>query len=216
MEGTTPTVDPVTPEAPSNEVTPPAAPAAPAAPVANAADTAEVERLRKETVQKDLRISQLENEEAARKKAEDEAKAKELEANQQFKTLADQEKARADAAEATIEANKKAAELKTESEKVLADFSPEVKKLAETTGLTLTDTDPATVEAFKTKLTEVKDMVGGGRVAPNNPNQTVPQGPTVEDADGQIKTPLEDNPDKLDEIFRSMPGVSSMMGPIPE
>jgi hypothetical protein len=211
MADTPPTGDPVKPEALENNVTPPAA-----APVANAVDTAEVERLRKEIEQANLRTRQLENEKAAREKAEAEAKAKELETQQQFKTLAEQEKARADAAEATIATNTKNAELKSETDKLFTDYSPEVRKLAETTGLTLTDTDESTVTAFKAKLDEIKGMVGGQKVTPNNPNQSTPQGPSLEDADGMIKTPLMNSPDKLDEYFKAMPGIRSMMGPVEE
>lgn len=209
MADTTPPVDPVTPPAPSPDVTPPAAP------VANAPDPAEVEALRKSLEQQQLRTRQLENEKAAADKAAEDAKAKELEKQNEFKTLYETSEAKRKELENEKELNTKKAEVKTESDKVLADYSPEVRKLAETTGLSLTDTDAATVEAFKAKLEEVKGMVGPAKVTPNNPNTPTPEGPSVADADGVIKTPLSRDSEKLDSIFASMPGISGMMSPPP-
>ena len=83
----TPTGETINPEALENEVKPVATP------VVNAPDPAELERLQKEQDKKDLRIRQLENEAAARDKAEETRKAKELESKEEFKTLYEQEKA---------------------------------------------------------------------------------------------------------------------------
>lgn len=211
----TPAGDPVTPPAPSPDVTPPAA-TPPPAPVANATDPAEVEALRKSLEQQQLRTRQLENEKAAADKAAEDAKAKELERQNEFKTLYETSEAKRKELENEKELKTKSDEVKTESDKVLADYSPEVRKLAETTGLSLTDTDAATVEAFKAKLEEVKGMVGPAKVNPNNPNTPTPPGPTVTDADGVIKTPLSRDSDKLDSIFASMPGIAGMMSPPPQ
>lgn len=206
------------PEAPSPNVTPPAAPPAQAppapAPQANAVDPAEVERLRKQTEQKDLRIRQLENQEAARAKAEEEAKAKELEATSQYKTLYETEKAEREKLEADQAAKEKATQLKAEADKVFSTYSPEVRKLAETTGLSLSDSDETTVTAFKAKLDEIKTMVGGAKVTPNNPGSPTPRGPSVEDDDGLIKQEISG--EKFDSLIAQMPGIASMMGPKPE
>lgn len=204
----TPTGDPVTPEAPSPTATPPATP-----PAVTPVDTAEVERLRKEVEQANLRARQLENEKAARDKADAEAKTKELEDNQQFKTLADQEKARADAAEAKLAEASKQAEVKTEADKLLAEYSPEVRKLAEEVGVSLTDTSDTSVTAFKARLDALNAPFGGKKVASNNPSKPDPGKPSFANADGVVEQPLDKTPKKLDEMFASMPGISSMMRP---
>src|SRR4051812_21998082 len=109
----TPTGETVTPEALENKVTPVAAP------VANAVDPAEVERLRKEVEQTNLRNRQLQNEADARKKAEDERVAKELESQNEYKLLHEQEKAKREELEAEKAANEKQKEVNNASAEVL-------------------------------------------------------------------------------------------------
>lgn len=199
------------PQAPSPDVTPPAA-----APAANAVDQAEVERLRKELEQKDLRNRQLENEKAAAEKTEQERKAKELEDTQQFKTLYETEKAEKEKLAAEKAAADKKAEVNTEADKLLADYSPEVRKLAKEVGVELSDIDETSVNAFKARLDALNAPFGGKKVTSNNPPTQIPDKTTFGNADGIVEKPLEDDPDKFDEIARSMPGIASMMGPTPE
>lgn len=200
------------PKAPSNDVTPPATP-----PAANPVDQAEVERLRKENEQRDLRIRQLENEKAAADKAEQERKAKELEDTQQFKTLYETEKAEKERLESEKSAADKKAEVKAEADKLLADYSPEVQKLASDVGLELASDDETAVAAFKARLDALNAPFGGKRVSPNNPPDHKPEKslPFV-NADGVVERPLEDQPEEFDEALRNMPGIAGMMGPIPE
>jgi len=203
----TPAGDPAAPATPSNE---PSAPATP--PVVTSTDTGEVERFRKEAEQATLRANQLANELKAKNDADAALKAKELVEKEQFKTLYEEEKAKREASEQAAAAETKKAELKSEADKVLGDYSPEVRKLAETTGLALSDTDDASVAAFKAKLEEVKGLVGSGpRVDSNNPNTPTPEGPSIYNAEGIITRPLDKDPAKLDDIFSKMPGISSMM-----
>lgn len=203
-----PVGDPTPAQAPSNNVTPPATP-----PAVTPEATAEVERLRKELEQKDIRNRQLENEAAARKTTEEEAARKKLEEDQQFKTLADQEKVRADAAEAKLAQADKQAEVKTEADKLLADYSPEVRKLATEVGVSLTDTDDTSVAAFKARLDALNAPFGGKKVTPNNPNTPDPGKPGFGNADGIVEQPLDRDPNKFDELAKSMPGIASMMRP---
>lgn len=198
-------------KAPSNNAT------TPAAPVANASDQAEVERLRKEKEQAEMRARQLENEADARKKADEEAEKKKLEENEQFKTLHEQDQAKIRELEADKAANEKKAEVKTKADEVMGEFSPEVRKLAEEVGVSLTDTDEASVNAFKERLDKLNAPFGGNkRVTPNNPNNSTPGKPTFENADGVIEKPLDKDPQKMDQMLRDMPGIASMMGPLPE
>jgi hypothetical protein len=160
----TPTGETVTQGDSQTPVTPPAAP------VANA-DTAETERLRKEKEQADLRIRQLENEAAARKKAEDEAEAKRLAENEEFRTLYEQTSARLKEIEDTQAAQDRQRELETATGEVLKDYPEAVQSLAKTAGLTLSDDSEASKAILKEKLDAFKAQVGGGKapVSPNNP-----------------------------------------------
>lgn len=206
MPEDTPTGETAPAQAPSNNVAPPAAPPA------NAVDPAEVERLRKDKEQQDLRIRQLENEKATALKAEEERKAKELESQNEFKTLYEQEKEAREKAEGEKAATERLVAVKAETDKLLTDYSPEVRKLVETTGLTLSDTDETTVNAFKAKLEEIKSTVGTPRVAPNNPGQQAPTPPSFANPEtGIVEHELKGA--KFDEIARSMPGIASMMEP---
>lgn len=164
----TPNGDPVIPEAPSPEVTPVAAP------VANAVDPAEVERLKKEQTQKDLRIKQLENAAAARDKADAEAKAKDLEEQSKFKELYESEKSAKEELLTEKQTAEKQTAVKAEADKVLADFPDEVKALASDLGVTLTDDSEEAIADYKTKLESAAKRVGA-KVTPNNPS--APQTP---------------------------------------
>jgi hypothetical protein len=202
----------VTPKAPSPDVTPPAAPAAPAAP-ANVVDQAEVERLRKEVEQTNFRNRQLENEKAAAEKAEAARKAKELEDNEQFKTLYETEKERGDRLEREKADADKKAEVRAEADKLLGEYAPEVRKLASDIGLNLADTDDASKKVFTDKLEALNAPFGGKKVQPNNPPERKPDAPSFGNAEGVIEAPLAETPDKFDELVKNMPGIASMMGP---
>lgn len=141
----------------------------PAAPVANASDPAEVDRLRKEKEQADLRIRQLENEKVARDKADEEARQKQLEEKEEWKTVAEEAKSKLDAIEAEKATAERNAELKAESAKVLDEFAPEVKKVAETAGMSLADNTAEAIAEFKTKLTALAETVKAPTPAGNNP-----------------------------------------------
>lgn len=196
------------PQAPSPDVTPPATP-----PTANPVDQAEVERLRRELEQKDLRNRQLENEKAEAVKAEEQRKAKELEDTQQFKTLYETEKAEKERLEREKTDADKKAEVKAEADKLLGEYSPEVRKLASEVGLNLTDTDDASKKVFTDKLEALNAPFGGKKVQPNNPPTQTPEAPSMGNADGIIEAPLSQTPDKFDKLIENMPGIASMMGP---
>lgn len=164
----TPNGDPVIPEAPSPDVKPVATP------VVNAVDPAEVERLRKDKEKSDLRIRQLENEATARAKADDEAKAKDLEEQSKFKELYESEKSAKEELLTEKQTAEKQTAVKAEADKVLADFPDEVKALASDLGVALTDDSEEAIADYKTKLESAAKRVGA-KVTPNNPS--APQAP---------------------------------------
>ena len=202
----TPTGETINPEALENEVKPVATP------VVNAPDPAELERLQKEQDKKDLRIRQLENEAAARDKAEETRKAKELESKEEFKTLYEQEKA----AKEELAAEREAAEhLKNVNELaagVLKDYTDEVEELAKDLGLNLADDSEEAVSDFKAKLDAVAKRVPVSKVTPNNPSVS----DTTGKATGEALRGIMADPVKRDAYMREhYPVTASMMSTPP-
>lgn len=204
----TPTGETAKPEAPSNNASPSSTPA-PAA--SNATDTAEVERLRKEQEQKDLRIRQLENEKTARDKADEEARQKKLEEDNNYKELLEQEKAKREALEtqATERETKEALDkAKTEA---LTGYSDEVKALAEEVGLNLTGADEAAVDEFKGKLDKISSRVSSeATVGANNPSHP---GSKKDYTPEQLREGLADDKSFHDIVTDRFPGIKAMTKP---
>lgn len=161
MENGTPNAgETSTPEAPKNDT--------------RVSDSSEVEKLRaelKEAQQKAMRVNQVENELARLREAEEKRRQAELEEQNQYKELFEQEKARREAIEKEREAEEQRKKLEKARAEVLADFSDEVKELAEEAGLTLTSADEDARKALREKLERIQQKLGvNGRVTPNNPN----------------------------------------------
>lgn len=178
-----------------NNATPPATAPAPAAPV-NAVDSAELERLKKEAEQAKMRAAQLENEKAARDKAEAEARQKQLEEQEQWKTIAQEAQAKAEALEREKADAENKARIAAASEETLKDYPDQVKTIAQTTGLTLSDDSDAAKADFKAKLDAIAQTVGAPTpsVTPNNPPTPAPTTRTREEL-----------------VARSGPGAKSIM-----
>lgn len=142
-------------------------------PPADNGNAAEVERLRLEKEKADTRIRQLENEAAAKQKAEDDAKAKELEKNEEYKTLLDQERAKREKLEQEADDREAKAELNKAKAEALKDFPEEVQTQAEDLGIDLTRADEADIKAYVEKLTKLNDgFSSNGKVTSNNGRQS--------------------------------------------
>ena len=154
----------------------------PAPVTGNASDPAEVERLRKETEQANLRIRQLENEKAAREKLEEEAKRKQLEENEEFRSLFEQEKAKRQGLESEAEEQVRKATIEKEQDDILKEFSAAAVELAKDTELSLTDESEEAKTAFRTKLEKIQSRVAAnGRVTPNNQGASTAGSKTTEE-----------------------------------
>lgn len=167
MADTTQPVETVTPEAPSNDANPAATP------TVNATDNAEVERLKKEAQQAQMRANQLENELKKKSDAEEAEKRKRLEEQNEFKDLYEQEKAKREA----IENERLEAEAKEEKrlaeETIFAEFSQEAIEVAKEAGLSLKDDSDEAKADFKQRLQKISDkVVSQATVTPNNPGNT--------------------------------------------
>lgn len=201
----TPTGETVNVEPTKNDATP-----AVQAPEPKAEDNA-VEQLKKELEQARMRANQLENEKKAREEAEAKAKEKELEEQNQFKDLFEQEKAKREALEQEQATKERQAELDRAKAEALNGFSDEVKQAAEKLGLTLLDTDEASVTAFKEKLEVLGTSTPSSKVTPNNPQISNKKSEVTVD---QIRSIAENDDDKAfhDLVTQNFPGIAAMTG----
>jgi TolA-binding protein len=204
-EVTPPAGETGTPKAPEN-VTPTQAPTQ-----GNAGDAA-VEQLRREKEQAEMRANQLANQLRTKEEAEATAKAKELEEQNQFRELYEQEKAKNEGFVSEREAEENRKELEKAKSGVLSDYSDDVKSLAEDTGVTLDSTDEAQVAAYKGKLEKIKASLGGiSKVGPNNPGKP---SSLPEMSQDELRVSLKD-PAKFAEIVGKRKGIAAMMSPRP-
>lgn len=164
------TPDPVNETKPlENNATPPAP-----AQTGNAGSD-EAEKLRKELEKANMRANQLQNklDETAAEKAERERK--ELEENQKFKELADQERARADALEEGIKERERKASIDAATEQIFADYNEDVVELAKEAGISLTEASEEAQTALKAKLDKFADRIQSKRTpSPTNPQTSQP------------------------------------------
>jgi hypothetical protein len=213
----TPTGETVTPGDSQTTVTPPTP--APAATV----DTAEVERLRKQSEQADMRVRQLENEKKERDAKDAEERQKQLEEQNEFKTLYEKTNADLQALRDTQTAAERQAELSKLSEGILKDYPQAVVDVAQTAGLNLTDDGEAAQKTFKDKLDSLKEKVApgtGSTVTSSNPNTSAPAetGQTgglgrprslgVDDGSQTIRP--EANQQKISEYISKLPAIEQM------
>jgi len=175
----TPQGETVTPEAPSNVTSNPSVPP-------SDTTSGDVEAAKKEAEQARLRANQLQNQLDKIKAEQDAARQKQLEENEQFKQLAEERQAKLDAIEQERAENEKNNLLKSQTLTLLNEYSPAVKELAETAGLTLTDDSDEAKAELKAKLDTFASKVGSSqKVTANNPAPTVEQPTSREQA---IKT----------------------------
>ena len=188
---------------PKNDATPSAP-----QPVVNTVDTAEVERLKKEAAQAQMRANQLENELKKREAAEEAAKLKQLEENNEWKSVAEQNRIKLEALEAEREADERAKELAAAKQEVFKEFPAEVIELAEETGLNLSDVTDDAKEALKAKLEKIQSRVVTNKpVTPNNPANPAP---VDADRSEKLKRMAYGDKQAREEIISSLPGVEAM------
>lgn len=127
------------------------------------------EMLRKEAEQAKMRANQLENELKKFKDAQEQAKAKELEEKEEYKTLYEQSQAELNRQREEREQSERQKTLNAEKDALLADFPEAVKAIADEAGLQLTDDSDEAKATFKAKLDKIFEQVGDtAKVTPNN------------------------------------------------
>jgi len=151
-----------------NDATPPTTP------TVNVVDPAEVERLKKEAEQARMEANQARNEAARIKAEQDAAKQKQLEEKEEFKTLYEQTQSQLDEIKAREEARERQSVIDAAANEILKEFPENVQKLAQTTGLSLTDDSEAAKAEFSEKLKEVQSQVGTSQPSvATNPNTPI-------------------------------------------
>ena len=197
----TPIGETVTPEALGNNVT------TTATPVVNAVDGTEVERLRKEKEQAEMRANQLANQLKAREDADAESQRKQLEEQNQYKDLYEQEKLKREAIEIDVQTKEVQKELTDTKQTILAEYSDEVKAIIADTGMDLLNTDEASVTAFKEKLDSLSKRVGTSRITANNPG--IPNA-AAELSGDSLRAALQDDNAFHDLVTKRFPVIKSM------
>jgi len=116
-----------------------------------------------------MRANQLENELKKFKDAQEQAKAKELEEKEEYKTLYEQSQAELNRQREEREQSERQKTLNAEKDALLADFPEAVKAIADEAGLQLTDDSDEAKATFKAKLDKISEQVGDtAKVTPNN------------------------------------------------
>lgn len=178
------------------------------APQVNTVDTAEVERLKKEAAQAQMRANQLQNMLDKKAAEEEAARLKQLEENNEWKSIAEQNRAKLEALEAEREAEERSKELAAAKQEVFKEFPAEVIEIAEETGLSLSEATEEEKANLKAKLERIQTKVVTNKpVTPNNPANPAPL-----DADRSEKLKRMAYGDKQarQEIISSLPGVEAM------
>lgn len=173
-------------------------------------DNSEVERLRKEAEQATMRANQLANQLKAKEDAEAAAEAKELEEQNKFKDLYEQEKAKRLEVESAQEKQEKDAAIKVESDKLFAEYPEQVKALADEAGMSLSDTDEEAVATLKAKLDKISGLVAAPKVTANNPGSPSPK---IDLSPQELHETLND-PAKFEAfVKKNFKGITSMTAP---
>lgn len=198
----TPTGETVIVEPPKNDATPPVPP------TVKAEDNA-VEELKKQLQQQEMRANQLANQLKSKEEAEAKAKEKELAEQNQYKDLFEQERAKREALEAEQQEKERQAALEATKAETLSGFSDDVKKAADELGIALLDTDEASVEAYKQKLSVLAPKVSQeSKVTPNNPSNINPS--QVDLSPDQLRETLDSDEAFHNLVVKKFPGIAGM------
>lgn len=137
------------------------------APAVNASDA--VAEAHKKAEQAQMEANMLRNKLKAIEDANAAAKAKELEEQQKYKELYEQERAERERIVAEREQEAIRKELASEESKLLEAYPESVKDIVKETGISLTDTSDDAKAALKTKLDTIAAKLGtSAKVTPNN------------------------------------------------
>ena len=137
---------------------------------------AELEQARKDAEQARMRANQLENQLAEKNKADEDAKRKQLEEKEEYKSLYEREKSERERIQNEREAETTKAQLTAATTNLFKDYPTAVVEAAKTTGLSLTEDSESAVAILKEKLDNLQKIVGEGAptVTSSNPGTVAP------------------------------------------
>lgn len=139
---------------------------------------AEVEAAKKRAEQAEMRANQLQNELDKRSKAEDAARQKQLEEQNEFKTLYEREKLAREELERKEQDELKRENAKKAETEIFSEFPSEVVEVATSVGLQLNGETEEAKKELRDKLTALKDKVSPkATVHANNTYETSPADP---------------------------------------
>lgn len=170
-------------------------------------EDSEVERLRKEKEQIEMERNQLRNKLQAEEDAKAKAEAKKLEEKEEYKTLFEQEKAKREAIEQAQAEEQRKKELETQRTTVLAEYSDDVKAVAEDAGVALADVTDEAIADFKGRLDKIQTRLGNKTVTANNPS--APSNKT--EYTGEELRQILNDPVKRDAYYRAQGGITAQM-----
>lgn len=169
----------------------------------------EVEKLRKEKEQAEMRANQLANQLKAKEQVEEETRKKELEQKQEFKSLYEQEQAKREELERTIEEEKKQKEIDKASKEIFSEYSDGVREIAEETGLVLSELSDEAKAALKSKLDVINSkVVKSEKNSPNNPGNKTPSENSL--SPDEFKEALRTEEGFHELIQKKYPGIANM------
>lgn len=127
----------------------------------------------KKAEQAQMEANMLRNKLKAIEEAEASAKAKQLEEQQEFKTLYEQEKAEREKLALEREQETKDQLVNTELQKITAKYAPEVLDIVKEAGIALTDITEEAIATYTSKLDKISEKVGSRVGVTANNTRTV-------------------------------------------
>lgn len=186
--------DPVTTTVPEPTPSEPLAPvSSPSAPLPdNTTQTADAATLQAQLQKLEMERNMLRKQKDALEKEKSEKTRTELEEKEDYRTLAERAQAELDTLRRERDAADNEATVKTATADVYKDFPENVRKIAETAGMNVTDDSDEAKATLKTKLEAIKAQVGtvtGTPVVPgNNPAPSInPETPDRSELIGKMR-----------------------------
>lgn len=168
----------------------------------------DAEALRKELEKSKMEANMLRNQNDKLAREREEAQRKELEEKEEWRTIAEQEKAKREALETEKQQAAKTVELESATKEIFNGFKPEVIELAQTAGLKLEDTTEEAKALLKDKLQAIADKVPAATVAGNNPTPPAPA--TNLNSEEVIKSMRYGNKEARREYIKQSPSIQAV------
>lgn len=192
---------------------------APAEPVKNEAPAAttptvtqaELDEIKRQKDQAEMRARQLENEKVEREKREEEARRKKMEEDGEYKTLLERTTQELEALKAEREAEAKKSEISSAEFTILNGYTSEVRDAAKELGISLTDDTEESKQAFQARLDVIKGRFGEEQQPKIQGNNQPPmQTPTNLEERAKLVSAARFSPDASMQVIGSLDAIKEM------